>query len=125
VVARWLAAHAAVCRVHFPGLASHPQYGLATRMLNRGLSGAMVSFELRDGTRERVFRFLEALKLIIPATTLGDVYSLVLYPAMSSHRALDPDVRRSYGISDGLVRLSVGIEDPADIIADLEQALGS
>ena len=125
VVARWLAAHTAVCRVHFPGLASHPQYGLATRMLNRGLSGAMVSFELRDGTRERVFRFLEALKLIIPATTLGDVYSLVLYPAMSSHRALDPDVRRSYGISDGLVRLSVGIEDPADIIADLEQALGS
>jgi cystathionine gamma-synthase/methionine-gamma-lyase len=85
----------------------------------------MVSFELKEGTRERVFGFMEALKLVIPATTLGDVYSLVLYPAMSSHRALDPDARRQLGISDGLVRLSVGIEDPADIIADLDQALSA
>jgi len=123
LVARWLSSQPAVCRVHFPGLASHPQYGLATRMLDRGLSGAMVSFELKDGDRQRVFRFMEALKLVLPATTLGDVYSLVLYPAMSSHRALDPEVRRRYGINDGLVRLSVGIEDPADIIADLEHAL--
>ncbi len=123
VIARWLSSQNSVIRVHFPGLASHPQYGLATRMFDRGLSGAMVSFELKEGTRERVFRFMEALKLVIPATTLGDVYSLVLYPAMSSHRALDPDTRTQFGISDGLVRLSVGIEDPADIIADLDQAL--
>ncbi len=123
VIARWLSSHKNINRVHFPGLAAHPQYGLATRMFDRGLSGAMVSFELKEGTRDCVFRFMEALRLVIPATTLGDVYSLVLYPAMSSHRALDPDVRRQVGIGDGLVRLSVGIEDPADIIADLEQAL--
>ncbi len=125
MIARWLSSQEHVSRIYFPGLASHAQYGLATRMFDRGLSGAMVSFELREGTRERVFRFMGALKLIIPATTLGDVYSLVLYPAMSSHRALDPDVRRQCGISDGLVRLSVGIEDPTDIIADLDQALAT
>jgi cystathionine beta-lyase/cystathionine gamma-synthase len=62
---------------------------------------------------------------VLPATTLGDVYSLALYPAHSSHRALDPDLRRRIGIGDGLVRLSVGIEDPADIIADLAQALAA
>jgi cystathionine gamma-synthase/methionine-gamma-lyase len=83
----------------------------------------MISFELRDGDRQKAFRFMEALKLVLPATTLGDVYSLVLYPSMSSHRALDVETRRKIGIGDGLVRLSVGIEDAEDIIADLEQAL--
>ncbi len=109
--------------VNYPGLASHPQHLLAERMLERGAFGAMISFDLKGGNRERVFRFMEALRLVLPATTLGDVYSLVLYPAMSSHRALDPETRRRIGIGDGLVRLSVGIEDPADIIADLAQAL--
>ncbi|MEO0249486.1 MAG: PLP-dependent transferase, partial [candidate division WOR-3 bacterium] len=70
-----------------------------------------------------VFRFMESLKLVLPATTLGDVYSLVLYPAHSSHRALSAEERAAIGIGDGLVRLSVGIEDVGDIIADLEQAL--
>jgi cystathionine gamma-synthase/methionine-gamma-lyase len=92
----------------------------------------MVSFELRDApsqgpTRDRagVFRFLDALRLIQPATTLGDVYTLALYPAMSSHRALSPAMRRRIGIGDGLVRLSAGIEEAADLIADLEQALAA
>jgi cystathionine gamma-synthase/methionine-gamma-lyase len=66
---------------------------------------------------------MEALELVLPATTLGDVYSLTLYPTHSSHRQLDPEVRASIGIGEGLVRLSVGIEDAGDIIADLEQAL--
>ncbi len=122
-VAAWLAVHAKIERVNYPGLATHPQHDLAVRLLERGLFGAMISFDLRDGSRARVFRFMEALKLVLPATTLGDVYSLVLYPAMSSHRALDPATRQRIGIGDGLVRLSVGIEDPADIIADLGQAL--
>jgi cystathionine beta-lyase/cystathionine gamma-synthase len=122
-VAAWLAAHPKVSHVNYPGLASHPQHLLAARMLEQGAFGAMISFDLKDGDRERVFRFMEALRLVLPATTLGDVYSLVLYPAMSSHRALDPETRRRIGIGDGLVRLSVGIEDPADIIADLAQAL--
>jgi len=122
-VAAWLAARPQVSRVNYPGLLSHPQHALAARLLERGAFGAMMSFDLRDGDRGRVFRFMEALKLVLPATTLGDVYSLALYPAMSSHRALDFETRRRIGIGDGLVRLSVGIEDPADIIADLAQAL--
>lgn len=125
LVAAWLAAHPLVSQVNYPGLASHPQHALAARMLERGAFGAMISFDIREGDRARVFRFMEALRLVLPATTLGDVYSLVLYPAHSSHRALDPDLRRRLGIGDGLVRLSVGIEDPADIIADLTQALAT
>ena len=124
-VAAWLADHPGVSHVNYPGLASHPQHDLAARLLERGAFGAMISFDIRDGNRARVFRFMEALRLVLPATTLGDVYSLALYPAHSSHRALDPDLRRRIGIGDGLVRLSVGIEDPADIVADLAQALAA
>ena len=124
-VAAWLADHPRVSRVNYPGLAAHPQHALAARLLERGEFGAMISFDIRDGDRAAVFRFMEALRLVLPATTLGDVYSLALYPAHSSHRALDPDLRRRIGIGDGLVRLSVGIEDPADIIADLAQALAA
>ena len=122
-VAAWLAAHPQVSHVNYPGLAAHPQHLLAARMLERGAFGAMISFDIRGGDRARVFRFMEALRLVLPATTLGDVYSLALYPAHSSHRALEPELRRRLGIGDGLVRLSVGIEDPADIVADLAQAL--
>ncbi len=122
-VARWLAAHPQVIMVNYPGLPAHPQHALAARLLERGAFGAMISFDLKDGSRESVFRFMEALKLVLPATTLGDVYSLVLYPAGTSHRALDAEARRRIGIGDGLVRISVGIEDAEDIIADLDQAL--
>jgi cystathionine gamma-synthase/methionine-gamma-lyase len=83
----------------------------------------MLSFEIADGSQEIAFKFMQALKLVQPATTLGDVYSLVLYPAMSSHRAMTPAERERVGISDRLVRLSVGIEGADDIVADLEQAL--
>ena len=122
-MAAWLVGRPQVSHVNYPGLASHPQHALAARMLERGAFGAMISFDIRDGDRPRVFRFMEALRLVLPTTTLGDVYSLALYPAHSSHRAFDPDLRRRIGIGDGLVRLSVGIEDPADIVADLAQAL--
>lgn len=121
-IAAWLAQQPRVARVNYPGLPTHPQHALAGRLLG-GAFGAMISFDLRAAGRAEVFRFMEALRLVQPATTLGDVYSLVLYPAMSSHRALPPEERRRIGIGDGLVRLSVGIEDPADIIADLAQAL--
>lgn len=83
----------------------------------------MLSFELRDAGQAEVFSFMEALKLVLPATTLGDVYSLTLYPAHSSHRAVPAEVRAALGISDGLVRLSVGIEEAEEIVADLAQAL--
>ena len=83
----------------------------------------MVIFEIRDAGREEVFRFMDALKTIVPATSLGDVHSMVLYPVMSSHRSVSPKHRERMGIGDNLVRLSVGIEAPEDILADLEQAL--
>lgn len=121
-VASWLAGHPRVAQVNYPGLATHAQHDVAARLLT-GAFGAMISFDVRNAGRAEVFRFMESLRLVQPATTLGDVYSLALYPAMSSHRALPPEERRRIGIGDGLVRLSVGIEDPADIIADLAQAL--
>ena len=124
-VANWLKGHTRVSHVNFPGLPGHPQHDLAKQLFKPGTYGAMISFDIRDGDEARVFRFMEALDLVLPATTLGDVYSLTLYPAGTSHRALDPETRRQIGIGDGLVRLSIGIEDPADIIADLDQALNA
>ena len=122
-VAEWLQQQAGVLRVNYPGLAQHPQHALAGRLFAERGYGGMLSFDLRDAGRTEVFRFFEALQLILPATTLGDTQSLMLYPAHSSHRALSPEVRADLGIGEGLVRLSTGIEDVQDIIADIEQAL--
>ena len=122
-VAEWLAAHPAVAHVNYPGLPNHPQHHLAARLFGERGFGGMVSFDLRGAGQAQVFSFMEALELVLPATTLGDVYSLTLYPAHSSHRYVPPEVRAALGIGDGLVRLSVGIEDAGDIIADLAQAL--
>jgi len=123
-VAEWLAGQPAVAAVHYPGLADHPQHALAARLFEARGFGGMLSFDLRGAGRAEVFRFMEALELVLPATTLGDVYSLALYPAHSSHRLLSPEARAALGIGEGLVRLSVGIEDAQDIIDDLAQALG-
>ncbi len=122
-VARWLQGHPCVARVHYPGLPSHPQHALATRLFGGRGYGGVVSFELARGGRAEAFRFLEALRLVLPATSLGDVYSLALYPAISSHRALSAEERARLGIGDNLLRLSLGIEDVADVQADLDQAL--
>jgi len=122
-VANWLAEHPRIAKVNYPGLPDHPQHAVATRLFHDGCYGGMVSFEIAGAGRAEVFRFMEALQLVLPATTLGDVYSLTLYPAHSSHRALSPQERAAIGIGEGLVRLSVGIEDVRDIIADLDQAL--
>ena len=84
----------------------------------------MVSFEIKDAGRAEVFQFMDALKLIVRATSLGDVHSMMLYPVMSSHREISLKHRERMGIRDSLVRLSVGIEAPEDILADLEQAFG-
>ncbi len=121
-VARHLEAHPNVARVHYPGLASHRQHELAARQFG-GLYGGVVSFVLRADTKDAAFRFLDALEIIASATTLGDLYSEILYPAISSHRRIDPAERARLGITDGFVRLSVGIEDPDDLIADLDRAL--
>jgi len=123
VVAEWLTTHPAVQRVNYPGLPDHPQHEVAARLFGGRGFGGMVSFELQGAGQAEVFAFMEALEMVLPATTLGDVFSLVLYPVHSSHRQVAPEVRAAIGIGDGLVRLSVGIEEAEDIIADLAQAL--
>lgn len=122
-VASWLASHPRVERVYFTGDPRHPDADTIRRLFPEGLYGAMVSFELKDAGQPEIFRFLDRLKMIVRATSLGDVHSMVLYPAMSSHRDISPKQRERLGIRDNLVRLSVGIEAPEDIIADIEQAL--
>jgi cystathionine beta-lyase/cystathionine gamma-synthase len=122
-IAERLAVHPGIERVYYPGLRSHPDFATAARFLSDGLAGAVVSFDLRDADRTEVFRFMDALRLCCVGTTVGDIYSQLLYPAISSHRTLSPEERLRLGIGDSLVRLSVGIEDPEDLIADVEQAL--
>ena len=124
-VAAWLDADPRVAHVNYPGLAHHAQHELTARLFAGKGFGAMISFDLRNAGRAEVFALMEALQLVAPVTTLGDVYSLMLYPAMASHRGLPAEQRQAIGIGDGLVRLSIGIEAPEDIIADLDQALDS
>lgn len=122
-VASWLRAHPRVERVYFPAVAEHPDAASIRRLFPANLYGAIVSFELKQAGREEIFRFMDALQLVVRATSLGDVHSMMLYPVMSSHREVSPKHRERMGIRDSLVRLSVGIEAPEDIIQDLDQAL--
>jgi cystathionine beta-lyase/cystathionine gamma-synthase len=121
-VAQHLAAHPKIARVRYPGLPDHPQHELAKRQF-AGLFGGVVTFDLKDATKPAAFRFLDALTLAASATTLGDLFSEVLYPAISSHRRVAPEERARLGINEGTLRFSVGIEDADDIIADLDGAL--
>jgi cystathionine beta-lyase/cystathionine gamma-synthase len=123
-IAQTLCTDRRIERVHYPGLADSPDYPVACRLFPEGLFGAMLAFAIRDADKASVMRFLERLQLIRAAPTMGDCFSLVLYPVIASHRGLTPAERRARGIHDNVVRLSAGIEDPADLIADLDQALG-
>ena len=109
-----------VGRVYYPELSRSESVG---RLLREPYSGALVSIELKDDTREAAFRFMNALRLCVRSTSLGDVFTSALHPATASHRDLAPARRKELGISDGLIRISVGIENASDIIADVEQAL--
>jgi cystathionine gamma-synthase len=122
-VAAFLSAHPAVARVHYPGLADHPQHALA-RAQQRGFGG-MLSFELADGRRERVDHLLRTLRWFTLAESLGGVESLVAHPASMTHASMTPAARARAGITDAIIRLSIGIEDPDDLVADLERALRS
>ncbi|MBV9231886.1 MAG: aminotransferase class I/II-fold pyridoxal phosphate-dependent enzyme [Chloroflexi bacterium] len=122
-VARFLHQHPAVERVHYPGLASHPQHALANKLFSNEHYGGLLAFELKEQSREAVYRFMNSLQLCLPATSLGDVFSLVSYPPISSHRTLTEVELRNMGVMEGCVRLSVGIEHVDDIINDLDQAL--
>jgi cystathionine gamma-lyase len=120
-IAQWLERHPKVRRVLYPGLASHPQHALAKRQM-RGFGG-MISMEL-DGGLDEAKRFLERCHLFALAESLGGVESLIEHPALMTHGSVPADVRATLGIGDSLVRLSVGIEDADDLIADLATALG-
>jgi cystathionine beta-lyase/cystathionine gamma-synthase len=109
--------------VYFPADPNHPDAANIARLFAPGLYGAMVSFEVKGAGRDEIFRLMNSLKLVVPATSLGDVHSMMLYPVIASHRELSPKHRARLGIQDNLVRLSVGIEALADITADLDQAL--
>lgn len=122
-VANFLHQHDAVAQVYYPGLPNHPQFALATRLMSNEQFGGLLSFDLKEQTRTAAYRFMNRLQLCLPATSLGDVFSLVSYPAMSSHRTLSAAERQRMGITEGCIRLSVGIENIEDILADLDQAL--
>ncbi len=123
LIARALEQDPRIARVVHPGLSSHPQYATARRLFKPGWAGGMVTFELAGAAQEDVMRFMDALTLCVPATSLGDVYTLITCPAMTSHREVAPRQRERMGITPGLLRLSAGIEHPRDIIDDLTQAL--
>jgi cystathionine beta-lyase/cystathionine gamma-synthase len=122
-IATWLQNHPKISQVHYAFLPDHPQFDLMHQLSGGKGGGAVLSFEVRGAGKPEIFALMDALQLIQPATSLGDIYSLMLYPAISSHRTLTPAERHSLGIGDGLLRLSAGIEDAADIQADLAQAL--
>jgi cystathionine beta-lyase len=118
-LAQFLESHRAVSRVNYPGLKSHPDHAIAARQM-KGFGG-MLSFELRDPGR--VDQVLQRFQLATPALSLGGVETLVCLPSKTSHRFLSPEERQRIGISPGLVRVSVGIEDIEDLLADFDQAL--
>ena len=120
-LAEMLEAHEKVERVRYPGLASHPQHAVALKELRRGFGG-MMAVEVAGGV-EGGQRFCDALELAWVATSLGGTHTLVGHAASTTHRQMDPVARRAAGIADGLVRISVGIEDPEDILDDMARAL--
>ena len=120
-VARFLESHPKIERVAYPGLESHPQHALAERQM-RAFGGMVTA--IIEGGLAAARRFLERVEVFALAESLGGVESLIEHPAIMTHASVPPDKRAALGISDGLVRLSVGVESAADLIADLDRALG-
>ncbi len=128
-VAKFLESHPLIHEVRYIGLPSHPQHETARRIFGArpegepARYGAMLNFEIADCDKDKAFRFLDSLNLILPATTLGDIYSLIVYPARTTHHQLGQEELASIGISPGTFRMSVGIEHIEDLKEDLDQAL--
>jgi cystathionine beta-lyase/cystathionine gamma-synthase len=120
-VAERIERHPKVERVHYPGLPSHPHHTVAQRLLPRGCGG-MLAFDVAGGV-DAGKRFCDALELAWVAASLGGTMTLVGHAASTTHRQMDPGARRAAGIGDGLVRVSVGLEDVEDLLDDLERAL--
>jgi len=121
-LADFLAGQSGIARVLYPGRTDHPQHELATRQMASG--GPMIAIEVAGGKAE-AFRFLNALRIVRISNNLGDSKSLVTHPATTTHQSLTPEARAELGISDGLLRFSVGLESAADLMDDLERALGA
>ena len=119
-IAQGLEGQAGVARVIYPGLSSHPQHDLAKRQMEQ--AGTVIALEL-EGGREAAFKFLNALEIVVISNNLGDAKSIITHPATTTHQRLSEELRASLGISEGLVRFSVGLEDAGDLLADLKQAL--
>jgi len=124
MLGRWLAEQPRIERVYYPGLEDDPGHELAKRIFRNGAFGAMLAFDIRGAGRAESFEVMERLELAQRIPSLGDVTTLVSYPAHASHRSLAPEARFALGIGDGCLRVSVGIEDVDDLIADFAQALG-
>jgi cystathionine beta-lyase/cystathionine gamma-synthase len=122
VLAAKLAGHPAVARVRYPGLPSHPQHDIASRLFRDGLFGSLITMDVRGG-REAAMAFCDGLRAVRIASSLGSVHSKVSHAASTTHRQLDDTALAAAGIAPGQVRLSVGVEDPEDLLADLRQAL--
>lgn len=120
-IAQWLSKHPLIAKVHYPGLTSHPGHEIATRQMSG--FGGMMSFELAGNDTSFRDAFLRSLSIISVATSLGGVESTMTIPAQTSHSLLTPEERTAMGIHDMLIRFSIGIEDPEDLIQDLERAL--
>ncbi|GEA15759.1 O-acetylhomoserine aminocarboxypropyltransferase [Moorella sp. E308F] len=120
-IARWLAEHPAVAWVSYPGLPNHPSYELVQKYLPRG-AGAILTFGIKGG-REAGKKFINSLKLFSLLANVGDAKSLVIHPASTTHQQLTPEEQLASGVTEDLVRLSIGLEDVDDLIADLDQAL--
>ena len=129
-IARYLEANPYVKAVYYPGLESHPQHELASRQMENGMYGGMISFELKDDVKglssfEAGKKLLNSLKIPAIAVSLGDPDSLIEHPASMTHANVSPEDRLAAGITDGLIRLSVGLESAKDLIADFEQAFAA
>ena len=123
-LAAWLRTNPRVSRVHYLDDPAHPNAATIWKLMPDGLYGAMVSFELAGAEKQDMFRLVDSLKLVVNASSLGDVHTMVLYPWISSHREVPPKMKAAMGVTESLLRVSVGIEDLDDIIEDFAQALG-
>jgi len=119
-LARWLEAHPNVARVHYPGLESHPQHALAKRQ--QRAAGSVLSFEVKGG-RAAAWRVIDSTRLVSLTANLGDVKTTIIHPASTTHSRIPPEARAAAGITEGLVRLAVGLEAVSDLKADLERGL--
>ena len=120
-IAEFLAQHPKVDKVYYPGLKSNPQYDLAEKQMNG--FGGMVSFTFKSGDKQEAVKFLESIRIFTLAESLGGVESLANHPSTMTHASIPAEKREELGITDDLVRLSVGIEDSSDLLSDLENAL--